>query len=73
MNSKRILQLLMMIPFLQGCSNSTPSTPSNSPKGEYIFRRHDEKLVEIEPMKPVKRDPYPWDEGKDRKQSDNKL
>jgi uncharacterized protein (DUF779 family) len=45
---------------LGGCSNS--SSPSSPPKGEYIFRRHDELLVQIEPMVPLKRASYPWEE-----------
>lgn len=47
---------------LGGCSNSPSSLPSNPPKGEYIFRRHDESFVQIEPMTPLKRAAYPWEE-----------
>lgn len=51
---------------LQGCSNSSSSLPSSSQplKGEYIFRRHDEALVQIEPMVPLKRLAYPWEEDR---------
>ncbi|MBS0272791.1 MAG: DUF882 domain-containing protein [Proteobacteria bacterium] len=54
------LSLLMGL-LLGGCSSS-PSPPSNPPKGEYLFRRHDEQLVQIEPMTPFKRASYPWEE-----------
>ncbi len=45
---------------LGGCSSSA-SSPSNPPKGEYLFRRHDEQLVQVEPMAPLKRASYPWE------------
>jgi len=48
--------------FLGGCTDS--STPSSLPKGEYIFRHHNESLVEVEPMIPLKRTPYPWEENR---------
>lgn len=49
--------------FISGCS-STPSSPSSLPKGEYIFRHHDESFVEVEPMTPLTRIAYPWEENK---------
>lgn len=46
---------------LTSCSSSSP--PSSGPlKGEYIFRNHDEVLVQVEPMIPQKRALYPWEE-----------
>lgn len=63
MKAPAIAILLLLIGFLQGCSNSSPSLPSSSPiKGEYIFRRHDESLVQVEPMTPLQRVAYPWEE-----------
>lgn len=47
---------------LSGCSNSS-SKPVTSPRGEYIFRHHDESFVQVAPMEPVKRNAYPWEEG----------
>lgn len=49
--------------FISGCSNSS-SPPSSLPKGEYIFRHHDEMFVQIEPMTPFKRKPYPWEDDR---------
>lgn len=47
---------------LNGCSNSS-SPPSNPTlKGEYIFRNHDDPLVQADPMVSQKRALYPWEE-----------
>lgn len=56
------LYLLLEI-FFTGCSNSSSSAPPNPPKGEYLFRYHDELLVQVEPMVPLKRVAYPWEEN----------
>lgn len=59
----KILIKGMLLLFLQGCSNSTSSLPLNSPiKGEYIYRHHDESLVQVKEMSPLKRSSYPWEE-----------
>ena len=48
---------------LSACSSSNSPAPSHSSlKGEYIFRNHDEALVQVEPMTPQKKIPYPWEE-----------
>jgi hypothetical protein len=57
--------LLLLMGFLQGCSSSSSSLPSSSPlRGEYIFRHHDESLVQVEPMVSLKRAAYPWEEDR---------
>lgn len=61
-NARRVLLLLSLVLFVQGCSNSSSSSPSHPPKGEYIFRRHDESFVRVEPLVSVKRPSYPWEE-----------
>lgn len=58
---KRALWLSIGL-FLGACSNSPSSLPSSTPKGEYIFRHHDESLMQVEPMSPLKREAYPWEE-----------
>lgn len=55
--------LILCLLTLSGCSSSSSPSPSGNPlKGEYIFRKHDEALVQAEPMVPLKRAPYPWEE-----------
>lgn len=61
---KRGILLLLAFLFFVGCSTPSPS-PANLPRGEYIFRNHDESVVEVEPMSPVKKGGYPWEETKD--------
>lgn len=56
--------ILLLGLFFEGCSNSSASLPSGIPKGEYIFRHHDESFVQVEPMVPLKRVCYPWEEAK---------
>src|SRR5215216_1070780 len=58
---KGIVLFLLMGLGLGGCSDSSPSS---LPKGEYIFRHHDESFVQIEPMTPLKRALYPWEEDR---------
>lgn len=59
---REIFFFSMIVLFLGGCSNSSP--PSSSvPRGEYIFRHHDESFVQIEPMTPLKRSNYPWEDN----------
>lgn len=53
--------ILLVSLFLSGCSNPSSSTASTHTQGEYIYRKHDEKLIEIEPMLPANRNPYPWE------------
>lgn len=60
---KGLALFLAMGFFIGGCSSSS-SSPSSLPKGEYIFRRHDESLVQVELMTPLKRTPYPWEEDR---------
>lgn len=56
--------LCLMGLFLGGCSNSSSSSPSHSSvRGEYIFRHHDESMMQIEPMFPLKRADYFWEEN----------
>ncbi len=59
MKWRKMLVLLLGL-LLVGCSNS--SSPCNPPRGEYIFRNHDETFISVEPMTPVKRANYPWEE-----------
>lgn len=61
---KKAALLSLLFIFLVGCSSSSPSS-SNLPRGEYIFRNHDESVVEVEPMSPVKKGAYPWEETQD--------
>jgi hypothetical protein len=61
---KKMALLLSMGGILTGCSNSSSSLPAHPSKGEYIFRRHDENFVQVEPMVPLKRSAYPWEEDK---------
>ncbi len=57
--------LFFLSVFFYSCSNSSSSLPSSTPmKGEYIFRKHDESLVQVEPMTPLKRTSYPWEEDR---------
>ena len=58
----KVLILILLSCFLQGCSNSSSSATPSPIKGEYIFRRHDESLVQVEPLIAQKRVPYPWEE-----------
>src|SRR4051812_27330602 len=58
---KRVLFLLLGL-FLQGCSSSSSPSSSSLPKGEYLFRRYDESLVQVESMAAIKRKSYPWEE-----------
>lgn len=64
MRKSRIFELfLLMGLLLSGCSSSSSSMPSsNRPKGEYIFRYHNESLVQVDPMISLKRELYPWEE-----------
>jgi hypothetical protein len=57
----KVLSLLLML-VLGGCSSSSSSAPSNLPKGEYLFRRHGESFVQVDPMVTLKRPLYPWEE-----------
>lgn len=55
--------LILMGLLLGGCSTSSSSLPPASTlRGEYIYRRHDESLVQVDPMTPIKRPSYPWEE-----------
>ena len=55
--------LLLTAFFLTGCSSSSSPSPSSGPlKGEYLYRRHDDALVQVEPMALQKRAAYPWEE-----------
>jgi len=61
MNTQLFFSLLLMI-LLTSCSSSpTSHTPL---KGETIQRRQGEMIVQLEPMKGVKRPLYPWEEEK---------
>ena len=59
---KGLVLFLFLELFFTGCSSS--SSPSSLSKGEYIFRHHDESLVQVEPIAPLKRAPYPWEENR---------
>lgn len=56
------LVLILLSLITSGCSSS--SSPSPATKGEYIFRRHEESLVQVEPMVPIKKISYPWEEDR---------
>jgi hypothetical protein len=57
--------LIFLIGCLQGCSNSSSSSPSSSRvKGEYVFRLHDESFMQVDPMVSLKRAAYPWEEDR---------
>lgn len=61
MKKSRIgILLLIMSVFLTNCSSKKNSTVS-APKGEYLYRHHDEELFFIEPMKVKERESYPWE------------
>ncbi len=49
---------------IAGCSNSTSSSTSSTShvNGEYIFRRHDDSVLQIAPITSLKRSIYPWEE-----------
>jgi hypothetical protein len=65
MEKTTLYVMLLLMGLVQGCSNPPSSVPPHSPlKGEYIFRRHDESLVQAQPMVPLKRAPYPWEEDR---------
>lgn len=49
---------------LGGCSNSSPSSFHPSSRGEYVFRHHDQSLMQIEPMAFLKKPCYPWEEDR---------
>lgn len=55
---KPVISVLLLL-LLTACS-SEPS--QNAPKGEFLYRRHDENLLQIEPMAPVSRPLYPWED-----------
>ena len=59
---KSVALFFLLGQMLGGCSNS-PS-PTGFPKGEYLFRHHDESALQIDPMEPAKRIPYPWEESR---------
>lgn len=56
--------ILLASLLLMGCSSNgdTPTHPDNHTGGEFIYRRHDETFVQLDPMMSMKRDPYPWEE-----------
>ncbi|MFI0435046.1 MAG: hypothetical protein ACH350_04885 [Parachlamydiaceae bacterium] len=49
--------------FFAACSSSSSSS-FNVPRGEYIFRHHDESLIQIQSQVILKRAPYPWEEDR---------
>lgn len=49
---------------LIGCSSNNSSTPVAAPRGEYLYRHHNEELFLVDPMLSVKREAYPWQEDK---------
>lgn len=55
---------LIFLISLSGCSSSgnKPAAPLRSEK---ITRLHQEEIAQQEPVKQLKREPYPWEEGRD--------
>lgn len=52
---------IIQLVFAVGCSSSKPNSSSPNLRGEYIYRHHTDSLVQIEPISPQKREPYPWE------------
>lgn len=58
--------IAFLLLILAGCSSkpTPPTSSSTSIKGEYIYRNHNDVQFQVEPMAPLKRGEYPWEEGK---------
>ncbi len=57
--------ILFLLLILMGCSSKSPppNSQSKSVKGEYISRLHNDTQFQVDPMLPVKKTAYPWDDG----------
>ncbi|WP_068468943.1 hypothetical protein [Candidatus Protochlamydia phocaeensis] len=65
MIGRKVLIGFLALLMLLSCSSSKPSSPLSPPlKGEYLYRHHGESLFQVEPMAPLKRESYPWEERK---------
>ncbi len=49
---------------LVNCSSNSGSSAVSVPKGEYLYRHHNEELFTIDPMLAVEREDYPWEEDR---------
>jgi hypothetical protein len=58
------LLLCFMAVSLVRCSSKSGSTQVSAPKGEYLYRHHNEELFTIDPMLAVEREAYPWEGDK---------
>jgi hypothetical protein len=58
---KLLITALFLAMLFSGCSSSKPGS-SSQPKGEFIYRHHEDKLIQVEPLSYVERQPYPWED-----------
>lgn len=52
---------------LMGCSTDSTSSPVFRPKGEYLYRHHNEELVSPDPLEVIKREDYPWEKNSEKR------
>lgn len=53
---------IFAILFFSGCNTNSDPTPIAVAQGEYIYRQHTDELFPIEPIIPLQRERYSWEE-----------
>lgn len=58
---RKLLLLFILFISFTGCSSSSNSSPASVPRGEYLYRKHNEELFTVEPLLAQQRELYPWE------------